>query len=268
MTAAWTKAFAPLVGGHIIGEEFIPLSVSEFSQVIARIQQAKPDWVMTLLVGQNHHNYYPQAAAAGLKYPMASTVNMAQGYHLHNCAGNEAPAAMPILEFSKLLGEVLATAVLVDCEEDCRIDSRRTQRLVNHRCRLELERAQQPAGCFQSDDGDERHQDRVAGPGQDDGLHEVGVKQDQLRVLDGITDDRGPVEWIGGIDLQSESRQRPRQHRSAAVGAVEDDATNTAEILNQWPSHLTALRLGGRGVDEVLNSCHTRYGSGFTGRDA
>jgi urea transport system substrate-binding protein len=80
LTAAWTRAFIPLVGGNIVGEEFIPLSVSEFSQVIARIQQARPDWVMTLLVGQNHHNYYPQAAAAGLKYPMASTVNMAQGY--------------------------------------------------------------------------------------------------------------------------------------------------------------------------------------------
>lgn len=80
LTAAWTKAFIPLVGGEIVAEEFIPLSVSEFSQVIARIQQVKPDWVMTLLVGQNHHNYYPQAAAAGLKLPMASTVNMAQGY--------------------------------------------------------------------------------------------------------------------------------------------------------------------------------------------
>jgi branched-chain amino acid transport system substrate-binding protein len=80
LTAAWTRAFVPLLGGQIIGEEFIPLSVSEFSQVIARIQQAKPDWVMTLLVGQNQHNYYPQQAAAGLKLPMASTVNMAQGY--------------------------------------------------------------------------------------------------------------------------------------------------------------------------------------------
>ncbi len=80
LTAAWTKSFIPLVGGKIIGEEFIPLSVSEFSQVIQRIQAAKPDWVMTLLVGSNHHNYYPQAAAAGLKFPMASTVNMAQGY--------------------------------------------------------------------------------------------------------------------------------------------------------------------------------------------
>jgi urea transport system substrate-binding protein len=80
LTAAWAKAFIPLVGGEIIAEEFIPLSVSEFGQVIQRIQAAKPDWVMTLLVGSNHHNYYPQAAAAGLKFPMASTVNMAQGY--------------------------------------------------------------------------------------------------------------------------------------------------------------------------------------------
>ena len=80
LTAAWTRAFTPLVGGEIIGEEFIPLSVSEFSQVIARIQRAKPDWIMTLLVGENQHNYYPQAAAAGLRLPMVSTVNMAQGY--------------------------------------------------------------------------------------------------------------------------------------------------------------------------------------------
>ena len=80
LTAAWTKAFAPLVGGEIIEEEFVPLSVSDFTTSIARIQAAKPDWVFTLLVGTNQSNYYPQAAAAGLQYPMASTVNMAQGY--------------------------------------------------------------------------------------------------------------------------------------------------------------------------------------------
>lgn len=80
LTAAWVRSFAPVLDAEVIGEEFIPLSVSEFSTVIARIQQAKPDWVMTLLVGQNHANYYPQAAAAGLSFPMASTVNMAQGY--------------------------------------------------------------------------------------------------------------------------------------------------------------------------------------------
>lgn len=80
LTAAWTRAFAPQVGGEIIGEEFVPLSVSDFTTSIAKVQQAKPDWVFTLLVGSNQSNYYPQAAATGLEYPMASTVNMAQGY--------------------------------------------------------------------------------------------------------------------------------------------------------------------------------------------
>ncbi len=80
LTAAWTRAFAPQVGGEIIGEEFVPLSVSDFTTSIAKVQASKPDWVFTLLVGSNQSNYYPQAAATGLEYPMASTVNMAQGY--------------------------------------------------------------------------------------------------------------------------------------------------------------------------------------------
>lgn len=106
LTAAWTRSFAPLVGGEIIEEEFVPLSVSDFTTSIARIQAAKPDWIFTLLVGSNQSNYYPQAAAAGLEYPMASTVNMAQGYEhrrfkapslnrMHNCVNyiEEIPTA-------------------------------------------------------------------------------------------------------------------------------------------------------------------------------
>jgi urea transport system substrate-binding protein len=80
LTASWVRSFAPVLKAKVIGEEFPPLEVSEFSSVIAKVQAAKPDWVMTLLVGQNQSNYYPQAAAAGLHLPMASTINMAQGY--------------------------------------------------------------------------------------------------------------------------------------------------------------------------------------------
>jgi urea transport system substrate-binding protein len=80
LTASWVRSFAPVLKAQVIGEEFPPLEVSQFSSVIARVQAAKPDWVMTLLVGQNQSNYYPQAAAAGLHLPMASTINMAQGY--------------------------------------------------------------------------------------------------------------------------------------------------------------------------------------------
>ena len=80
LTAAWTRATALLAGAEIIGEEFIPLGVSSFGEVVNRIQQTRPDWVMTLLIGAAQQNYYTQAAEAGLRFPMASTVNMAQGY--------------------------------------------------------------------------------------------------------------------------------------------------------------------------------------------
>jgi urea transport system substrate-binding protein len=80
LSAAWTRAMAPLLKAEVIGEEFIPLSVSQFSSSIARIQQAKPDWLMMYITGQNHSNYYPQANAAGLKIPMGSSINIAQGF--------------------------------------------------------------------------------------------------------------------------------------------------------------------------------------------
>ena len=80
LSAAWTNAMAPLLKAQVIGQEFIPLSVSQFASSIARIQQAKPDWLMMYITGQNHSNYYPQANAAGLKIPMGSSINIAQGY--------------------------------------------------------------------------------------------------------------------------------------------------------------------------------------------
>ncbi len=80
LSASWTRAMAPILGAEVIGEEFIPLSVSQFSSSISRIQQKKPDWLMMYITGQNHSNYYPQANAAGIKIPMGSSINIAQGY--------------------------------------------------------------------------------------------------------------------------------------------------------------------------------------------
>ena len=65
LSAAWTRAMAPILNAEVIGEEFIPLSVSQFSSSIARIQEAKPDWLMMYITGQNHSNYYPQAKPRG-----------------------------------------------------------------------------------------------------------------------------------------------------------------------------------------------------------
>ena len=80
LSAMWTRAFAPVLGAEVVGEEFIPLSVSDFTSTISRIQKAKPDWLMMYITGQNHSNYYPQANAAGNRFPMGSSINMAQGY--------------------------------------------------------------------------------------------------------------------------------------------------------------------------------------------
>lgn len=67
---AWTKALAAQKGGVMVGTEFIPLDVSDFSATIRRIQAAKPDVIMSNLVGNNHVAFYRQFAAAGLNKSM------------------------------------------------------------------------------------------------------------------------------------------------------------------------------------------------------
>lgn len=80
ISAEWVRNIVKENGGEIVGEEFIPLGVSQFSQTIQNIQTAKPDVVVTLLVGTAQASYYEQAASANLKLPMASSVNVGQGY--------------------------------------------------------------------------------------------------------------------------------------------------------------------------------------------
>jgi len=80
ISAEWVRNIVKQNGGTMVGEEFIPLSVSQFGQTIQNIQKAKPDFVMTLLVGANQSSYYEQAAAAHLNLPMGSSVNVGQAY--------------------------------------------------------------------------------------------------------------------------------------------------------------------------------------------
>ena len=80
ISAEWVRNIVKEKGGTMVGEEFIPLSVSQFSQTIQNIQKAKPDFVVTLLVGANQASYYEQQAAANLNIPMASSVNVGQAY--------------------------------------------------------------------------------------------------------------------------------------------------------------------------------------------
>lgn len=70
VATAWTKALTKKEGGEIVGSEFIPLDVSDFNATIRRIQAAKPDIIMSNLVGNNHVAFYRQFAAAGLNKDM------------------------------------------------------------------------------------------------------------------------------------------------------------------------------------------------------
>jgi urea transport system substrate-binding protein len=80
ISAQWVRKIVKEHGGTMVGEEFIPLSVSQFGQTIQNIQKAKPDFVMTLLVGANQSSYYEQQASAHLDLPMASSISVGQAY--------------------------------------------------------------------------------------------------------------------------------------------------------------------------------------------
>ena len=80
ISAEWVRNIVKEKGGTMVGEEFIPLSVSQFSQTIQNIQKAKPDVLVTLLVGANQASFYEQQASASLNIPMASSVNVGQAY--------------------------------------------------------------------------------------------------------------------------------------------------------------------------------------------
>jgi branched-chain amino acid transport system substrate-binding protein len=80
ISAEWVRMIVEENGGNMVGEEFIPLGVSQFSQTIQNIQGAGADFVVTLLVGAAQASYYEQAASANVGLPMASSVNVGQGY--------------------------------------------------------------------------------------------------------------------------------------------------------------------------------------------
>lgn len=80
ISAEWVREIVEQEGGTMVGEEFIPLGVSQFSQTIQNIQQSEADFVVTLLVGAAQASYYEQANSANVGLPMASSVNVGQGY--------------------------------------------------------------------------------------------------------------------------------------------------------------------------------------------
>lgn len=75
ITAKWMRKYVEENGGEVVSTDFFPLDVTNFGPSISRIQAAKPDLLLSAMVGGNHTAFYRQWASAGLKdeIPIAST---------------------------------------------------------------------------------------------------------------------------------------------------------------------------------------------------
>ena len=84
ITSQWVKKFAMENGGSVASIDFFPLDVTTFGPTIAKIEAAKPDMVVSALVGGAHMSFYRQWAAAGLtkKIPLASTTFAVGNEHI------------------------------------------------------------------------------------------------------------------------------------------------------------------------------------------
>lgn len=75
ITAKWMTKYVKDNGGEILSVDFFPLDVTNFGPTISKIQAAKPDLLLSALVGGNHTSFYRQWTSAGMKaqIPIAST---------------------------------------------------------------------------------------------------------------------------------------------------------------------------------------------------
>ena len=84
ITSQWVKKFVMENGGSVASIDFFPLDVTNFGPTISKIEAAKPDMIVSALVGGAHISFYRQWAAAGLnkKIPLASTTFAGGNEHI------------------------------------------------------------------------------------------------------------------------------------------------------------------------------------------
>ncbi len=64
-------------GGTVEGEEYLPLGSTEFSSIINKIKAAKPDAILSTIVGDSNVSFYKQLASAGMTKEAQSIVALA-----------------------------------------------------------------------------------------------------------------------------------------------------------------------------------------------
>lgn len=67
ISALWYHEYAKQFNGEVVGEDFLALTVTDYSPTIQKIQRAKPDFVVAIPVGPNQVGFLEQFASAGLK---------------------------------------------------------------------------------------------------------------------------------------------------------------------------------------------------------
>jgi urea transport system substrate-binding protein len=84
ITSQWVKKFVEENGGSVASIDFFPLDVTNFGPTISKIEAAKPDMIVSALVGGAHISFYRQWAAAGMtkKIPLASTTFAGGNEHI------------------------------------------------------------------------------------------------------------------------------------------------------------------------------------------
>lgn len=64
-------------GGTVVGEDYLPLGSTEFSSLINKIKAAKPDAVLSTIVGDSNVSFYKQLSSAGMTDTARSIVALA-----------------------------------------------------------------------------------------------------------------------------------------------------------------------------------------------
>ncbi|CZF78352.1 Aliphatic amidase expression-regulating protein [Grimontia celer] len=67
ISSHWVREFAETSGAEVVGQDFLPLTVTDYAPTIQKIQSLKPNFVVALPVGANQTGFLEQFAAAGLK---------------------------------------------------------------------------------------------------------------------------------------------------------------------------------------------------------
>jgi urea transport system substrate-binding protein len=70
------KAYAAANGMQVVGEEYTPLGHTEYSTVVNKLQQAKPDAVFNTLNGDSNVAFFKQLSSAGISAAAMPTVSV------------------------------------------------------------------------------------------------------------------------------------------------------------------------------------------------